>query len=205
MRLLLALSLAFLAVAAPALASAARLSAVPTGTGAGASALEFRWSDLPSGAYEVELEISVGGGRWVRISSELEAREGRFRWRVPPGLCGPVRVRLRAGGEHQESVVAACAFEVAGSASPGPALRDGLGAWWQAAGDGALPGATLCSRDGDSLAPGADAPAIAASFVGAGEGAPRASRPVSFAAHARGPAGAAPRRFRAPRRAPLRI
>lgn len=61
------------------------------------------WSDLPRGAHEVELEVSLGGGRWLRISPELDASVRSFTWRVPREFAGDARVRLRWGGKGYES------------------------------------------------------------------------------------------------------
>ena len=69
----------------PAARAVARLDGIPPRVVAG-SRLEIAWSGLEVGAREVELELSLAGGRWMRISPELEAREGRYRWRVPPDL-----------------------------------------------------------------------------------------------------------------------
>ena len=64
--------------------------------------LVVRWADLPAGVGEVELELSLDGGRWVRISPELESAEGRFVWRVPALASGHAVVRLLGGGEGFE-------------------------------------------------------------------------------------------------------
>jgi hypothetical protein len=86
------------------------------------------WCGLPCSAREVELEISLAGGRWLRISPELEASEGVFHWFVPPGLSGEARLRLRWGGEGFESdgVLVPLRIESAGTTPhprPGPD-------WW---------------------------------------------------------------------------
>src|SRR5215471_20165452 len=95
--LLAALAIGLLAAATPAVA-APRLQGVPARV-RGGSELRVTWSGLGSGAHEAELELSLAGGRWVRVSPELDAREGGFTWRVPAGLAGPARLRLRFGGE----------------------------------------------------------------------------------------------------------
>lgn len=99
--LLSAIALALLAPAAAA-AAAPRLHGIPAHVRGGAE-LRITWSGLGPGADEAELELSLAGGRWVRISPELEAREGGFTWRVPSGLAGPARLRLRYGGEGFEA------------------------------------------------------------------------------------------------------
>jgi len=96
-----ALATAVLAAATPAVA-APRLHGVPAHV-RGGSELRVTWSGLGPEAHEAELELSLAGGRWVRISPELDAHEGGFRWRVPTGLTGQARLRLRFGGEAFEA------------------------------------------------------------------------------------------------------
>src|SRR5580765_284760 len=99
--LIASLALALLAVAAPATASP-RLHDIPTRVRAGTD-LRITWTGLGPEAHEAELELSLAGGHWVRISPELDAREGGFTWHVPAGLAGPARLRLRYGGEWFEA------------------------------------------------------------------------------------------------------
>src|SRR5215472_17243944 len=94
-------AIALLLAAAPA-AAAPRLVGLPAHVRGGAE-LHVRWTGLGPEADEAELELSLAGGRWVRISPELDAREGSFTWRVPSGLTGPARLRLRHGGEGFEA------------------------------------------------------------------------------------------------------
>src|SRR5215471_13631614 len=98
--LLAMIALALLAPAARA-AAAPRLHGIPARVRSGAE-LRVTWTGLGAEAHEAELELSLAGGHWVRISPELEAREGGFTWRVPSGLAGPARLRLRYGGEGFE-------------------------------------------------------------------------------------------------------
>src|SRR5262245_24613566 len=91
------LVLALLAAAAPA-GAAPRLGGIPARVRAGVE-LRITWYGLGADAHEAELELSLAGGRWVRISPELEAREGGYTWRVPSRLSGPARLRLKYGGE----------------------------------------------------------------------------------------------------------
>jgi hypothetical protein len=125
-----ALVLALVATSAPATA-APRLRGVPARVRAG-TALEITWTGLAPEAHEVELELSLGGGRWVRISPELEAREGVFAWRVPAALSGPARLRLRYGGEGFEAEGDATPFVIEADAGAPMTLRPdpGLGEWW---------------------------------------------------------------------------
>jgi hypothetical protein len=98
---LVAIALVLLASAARA-AAAPRLHGIPTHVRSGTE-LRVTWAGLEPEAHEAELELSLAGGRWVRISPELDAREGGFTWRVPAGLAGPARLRLRYGGESFEA------------------------------------------------------------------------------------------------------
>lgn len=94
---LLAFVLALIVTAAPA-AAEPELHGIPVHVRAGTD-LEITWTGLGPEAHEAELELSLSGGRWVRISPELEVREGHFTWHVPAGLAGPARLRLKYGGE----------------------------------------------------------------------------------------------------------
>jgi len=182
-------------------ASRARLEGVPAVVRSG-QVLEVRWRDLPADVREVELELSVDGGRWSRISPELEALEGSFLWRVPEGVAGPAVVRLRAGGAAGEREVAESAFRLVGRVDgPGPALA--WPGWWTRepragpAGAGfACPGPGLRAAAPDApLAPPAQAGIERESAPVAAPGRRTAARPASLASS---------RRFRAPRRLPLR-
>jgi hypothetical protein len=128
------LALVFLLHAAAAQAGP-RLHGIPAHVRAG-SDLRITWAGLGRDVHEAELELSLEGGRWVRISPELEARDGRFDWHVPDGLAGLARLRLRYGGEGFESEAeGAIAFVIdatAGHASP--RLPDASpGDWWRLA------------------------------------------------------------------------
>jgi hypothetical protein len=122
-------ALLLLARSAPALAGSAGLS-VPRAVHAG-QWLELRWADLPAGTREVELELSLDGGRWLRISPELEARDGHFRWQVPATVSVHARLRLRAGGDGFEDEFGSSA-EFTIEAREQSLARAAHGAdWWQ--------------------------------------------------------------------------
>ena len=128
---LAALALAMAAAAVPA-AAAPRLHGIPPHVRAGTD-LEITWTGLGPEAHEAELELSLAGGRWVRISPELDAREGRFTWNVPAGLAGPARLRLRYGGEWFEAegeLSTPFVLEAAADGLAGGAPDAGLGEWW---------------------------------------------------------------------------
>lgn len=99
----------------------------------------IEWSGLPARSEEVELELSLAGGRWVRISPELEAREGHFAWRVPAGVSGQGELRLRAGEAHDERVVAVVAIRFSASADPPSARVDATSDWWNLSADSHAP------------------------------------------------------------------
>lgn len=111
----------------------------------------IEWSGLALEVHEVELELSLDGGRWRRISPELEARDGGYAWRVPEWAAGAARIRLRVGGDGferalGEPAVLSLAAQPARRASRGDAT-DG---WW-----------ALSTEDRPSL-PGITAPSLAA-------------------------------------------
>ncbi|MBI5170098.1 MAG: hypothetical protein HZA61_11460 [Candidatus Eisenbacteria bacterium] len=114
--------------------AAARLHAPAGTTLHPGDRVELRWDGLDAGAREVELELSLDGGRWVRISPELHALEGRWTWRVPAVAAERARIRLRAGGERREEVAATGAeFRIeARAAILDSERRDFLGEWWPA-------------------------------------------------------------------------
>ena len=126
---LAAILIALLAAAAPA-AAAPRLHGIPERVRSGAE-LRITWTGLGREAHEAELELALAGGHWVRISPELEARAGGFTWRVPSGLAGPARLRLRYGGEGYEvESDVSVSFVLQASAVATHASDAGLGEWW---------------------------------------------------------------------------
>ena len=161
MRTLFAAALALVALAAPARAAAApRLHGIPASVRAG-TAVRIAWDGLGTEVHEAEVELSIAGSRWVRISPELDANEGGFSWRVPAGLSGSARLRLRYGGEGFESVaeVSAPFVITAGVLAARPVAPEReLGAWWCLGRDGgALPsqqvsGAPMLQRSRPVLA-----------------------------------------------------
>jgi hypothetical protein len=103
---------------------------VPAVVTAGQS-VELRWSLLPADAEELEIVLSLDGGRTypVRVSPELDAREGGYRWRVPDLPAAHARLMLRMGGEGGERVGALSrGFRIEhaeGVPRPGPGFLDG--------------------------------------------------------------------------------
>jgi hypothetical protein len=147
-RLLAALAMLLLAPAARA-ATRPHLEGIPAHIRAGAE-ICITWTGLGADVHEAELELSLAGGRWVRISPELEAREGGFSWHVPVGLSGPARLRLRYGGERFEAEgEVSTPFVIApgnrGTVSVAPDRE--LGEWWCLGRDtGALPASQFSAR-----------------------------------------------------------
>ncbi len=72
------------------------------------SLVEVRWSGLPDSAEEVELLLSVDGGRTysVRLTDELEPGDGSWLWKVPRLDTNAARLAIRMGGDGGEVVAA---------------------------------------------------------------------------------------------------
>lgn len=64
----------------------------------------LRWSDLPQAVEEIEILLSLDGGRTfpIRVSRELDAAESELRWRVPRFETGQAVLRLRMGTSDRE-------------------------------------------------------------------------------------------------------
>jgi len=198
-----ALSLFGLCAAASGAAARARLEGIPAEVRSG-ERIEIRWRDLDADVHEVELELSLAGARWVRISPEMEALEGQFTWRVPEGLSGTARIRLRAGGGHGEREVADQVLRITADGATGPGASLGTPGWWELEPEqGGTPSGFFDARHPELFAGDACTEAVTVS-VPSGErasGAPRASSrrappPPAPQAFARG--------FVAPRQSPLR-
>ena len=60
--------------------------------------VEIRWDALPPGVPEMELLLSVDGGRHypIRLTAEMSGRETRFLWKVPNLGVQQAHIRLRA-------------------------------------------------------------------------------------------------------------
>ena len=135
---------------------------------------EIRWSTPDDGVEELEILLSIDGGRHfpLRVSPELDAREGRYVWRVPSLSSADARLRLRYNrdgremdGEITSAFTLIAASEAArgeSGAIPGTAQDEELedaaapaaarvpvheGTWWAGVGALDLPGAR------DRLAP----------------------------------------------------
>ncbi len=102
--------------------------------------LEISWDGLPGDVREVELELSLDGGRWVRISPELEARDGSYHWSVPALTSAHARLRLRAGGDGFEGAVAASSAFRIESREPARGSCSTTLDWWRVGEHVATPG-----------------------------------------------------------------
>lgn len=99
--------------------------------------IDIAWSDLPAGTHEVELKVSIDGGRWKRISPELEAHEGHFVWRVPTSMRGEARIRLcYGGGDGEEEGSPSAPFRIEGAARAGLDQLDADDQWTSRGGFG---------------------------------------------------------------------
>lgn len=80
---------------------------------------------LPASIHEVELYLVTDDGeRFLRVSSETEARSGQIRWRMPRIHARTARLVLRAGSEHGEWESAPSAeFTVSDGAKDAASLR----------------------------------------------------------------------------------
>jgi hypothetical protein len=76
--------------------------------------VQIRWSGVPVDAEEVELLLSVDGGRQfsLRLTDELDSTSGSFLWRVPSLSTDSASLAIRMG-VHGEEIVSA----------PGPLFR----------------------------------------------------------------------------------
>ena len=94
--------------------------------------LEIRWSGVPATAEEIELVLSLDGGRsfHLRVSDRLEGRVETWRWRVPDLPTRSARLMLRMGDRAGEHIVALSpTFEILSGGSvprPDPGVREVL-------------------------------------------------------------------------------
>jgi hypothetical protein len=105
MRPPLALALALLlASVAPAAADDARVLPLATDRVRAGQVVEARWAGVPKDAEEAELLLSLDGGRHfaIRVSGEVDPREGGVRFRVPNLPAESAMLRLRYGNAHEE-------------------------------------------------------------------------------------------------------
>jgi len=146
---LLLLALAILAAPSRVLATPRGEVEIPGVVRAG-DVVTLRWSGVPGDADELELLLSLDGGRHfpLRVSPELDARERVWRWRVPNVPTSEARLLVRWGNEREEREAAVSeAFEIEGDVSV-PLDRELVheDGWWT--------GEVLPTRGGVGLAQG---------------------------------------------------
>jgi hypothetical protein len=115
----------------PCLASVPHLSASTVNAG---DVVEIVWNDAGPAVDELELLLSVDGGRtWpLRVSPELGGREVVYRWKVPNLAAPNARLRIRAhleGREVEGPPGASFTITARGARHGDPALSS-EGAWW---------------------------------------------------------------------------
>jgi hypothetical protein len=91
----------------------------------GGQLVEIRWSGIPVAAREVELLLSVDGGRTfpLRLTEELAPRSGSFFWRVPSLLSDEACLALRIGIDGKETLtVRGATFRLRPDPTPGKAV-----------------------------------------------------------------------------------
>jgi hypothetical protein len=108
--------------------------------------VQIRWSGVPADAEEIELLLSVDGGRQfsLRLTDALDSTSGSFLWRVPSLSTDTASLAIRMG-VHGEEIVSAPGplFRLSHSPStPGALLRWRAGEIW------------MDSRDPDEPTPG---------------------------------------------------
>jgi hypothetical protein len=140
-RPLLALAIAGLAIVALASLAAAASSPIPTprlvasGSVRAGQVVEIRWDPLPPGVPEMELLLSVDGGRHypIRITAEMSGLETRYRWKVPNLTVREARIRLRAEfGTIETESEPGREFSIVGDPDqPAELEQVAEGDWWQ--------------------------------------------------------------------------
>jgi hypothetical protein len=104
---------------------------VDAGAAVAADGLEtIRWEAVPADAKELELLLELDGGRArLRITDELDPRDGAYRWRVPNISARSARIVLRLNRLGREFEIRPSAPFAIGSSDAGAraavALREG--------------------------------------------------------------------------------
>lgn len=100
----------------------------------GGEAVEVRWSGVPAEAEEVELLLSLDGGRGysLRLTEELDADSRSFLWRVPNVVADRAALGIRMGiGGREITATPGPIFQIAPDASlPSAPLRWASGEIW---------------------------------------------------------------------------
>jgi len=91
----------------------------------GGQLVEIRWSGIPAAAREVELLLSVDGGRTfpLRLTEELAPRSSSFFWRVPSLVSDEACLALRVGMDGRETLTfRGATFRLRPDPTPGKAV-----------------------------------------------------------------------------------
>jgi len=173
--LLLAAGIGFIARPAGAAATAdPRLVPLSFASVRAGQVLTLRWSGGERAVEELELQLSLDGGRTfpVRVSPELDPRAGEFAWRVPNLATGEARLRLRfSRGGREISGDPTAAFRIERAAAL-EVERDPVheGMWWTGEREPDVPGAgAALDQPSERLEAGAMTPSSA---IGARDSAP---------------------------------
>jgi hypothetical protein len=125
-----------------------RLVHFPQGELHSGDVVELTWSQAPRDIDELEILLSVDGGRHyaLRVSPELDAKNGRWFWRVPQLSAAHASLRLRVGDERDEALGEPTPeFSIVSGAAPSntaePEARPVHETAWWAASEGAAAGA----------------------------------------------------------------
>lgn len=102
-------------------------------------AVQIRWSGVPADAEEIELLLSVDGGRQfsLRLTDEIDSTSGSFLWRVPSLSTDTASLAIRMGVHGQEVLSApGPLFRLShGPSTPGALVRWKAGEIWMDARD----------------------------------------------------------------------
>ena len=103
--LLLCAAAVLWAVSARAAEPPVRWAHAPVGEVRAGEQFELEWSCADRDVEEIEVLLSVDGGRHygLRVTPELDAQRGRWTWRIPAIANRHARLRLRYGTERQEA------------------------------------------------------------------------------------------------------
>ncbi len=139
--------------------------------------VELRWRGVPREAEEMELLLSLDGGRSfvVRVTPDLDGDRGAFSWRVPPFPSVQARLAMRINLAGREVVAAQSApFRIAADRRAAPwTVRSRGGDLWLGGPDGDAAGEV-----GRELAAGAPQPRISPVWPGMAALAPGRPRPA---------------------------
>jgi hypothetical protein len=139
--------------------------------------VELRWRGVPREAEEMELLLSLDGGRSfaVRVTPDLDGDRGAFSWRVPPFPSVQARLAMRINLAGREVIAALSApFRIAADRRAAPwTARSRGGDLWLGGPDGDAAG-----EIGRELAAGAPRPRVSLPWPGLIPVAPGSPRPA---------------------------